>query len=80
MLLDIIGEVIGKFIGDSFKNKSQFGLIFAVVILLVCLIIAVVLLLNGKYLVSLVFIVLGSLPIYIWRRNQKKHNHSAKAK
>ncbi|UCE05768.1 MAG: hypothetical protein JSW07_19590 [bacterium] len=72
MLLDIIGEVIGKFIGDAFKNKSQFGLIFAVVISLLCLIIAIVLILNSKYAVSLIFIVFGILPIYIRRRYQKR--------
>jgi len=72
MLLDIIGEAIGKFIGDSFKNKSQFGLIIAVVISLLCLIIAIVLIFNGKYAVSLIFIVLGILPIYIRRRYQKR--------
>ncbi len=72
MLLEFIGEIISKFIGDSFKNKSQFGLIIAVVISLLCLIIAVALILNGKYAVSLIFIVLGLLPIYIWTRHQKR--------
>lgn len=72
MLLDLIAEAIGKFIGDSFKNKSQIGLIIAVVISLMGLIIAIALILNGKYAISLIFIVLGLLPIYIWRRNQKK--------
>ena len=66
MLLEIIAEAIGKFIGDSFKNKSQFGLIIAVVISLLCLVIAVALILNGKYLASLIFIVLGSLPIILY--------------
>jgi len=72
MLLDIIGEVIGKFIGDSFKNKSQFGLIAAAVISLLCLIIAIVLFLNGKYAISFLFIVLSILPIYMRRRFQKR--------
>jgi CDP-diglyceride synthetase len=72
MLLDIIGEAIGKFIGDSFKNKSQSGLIFAVVISLVCLVIAIVLILNGKYAISLLFIALSILPIYVRSRYQKK--------
>lgn len=72
MLLDIIGEAIGKFIGDAFKNRSQIGLIFTVVISLLCLIIAVVLIFNGNYAVSVIFIVLGILAIYIWRRYQKR--------
>jgi ABC-type antimicrobial peptide transport system permease subunit len=80
MLLDIIAEAIGKFIGDSFKNKSQFGLIIAVVISLLCLIIAIALFLNGKYAISLIFIVLGLLPVYIRTRYQKKYNHSTKTK
>lgn len=71
MLLDIIREAIGKFIGDSFKNKSQFGLIIAMAISLVCFFIAIVLILNGKYAVSLISIVLGLLPIYIRSRYQK---------
>ena len=71
MLLEIIVEAIGKFIGDSFKNSSQSGLIIAIVISLLCLIIAVVLILNGKYAVSLFFIVLGLLPIYFRSRYQK---------
>jgi len=72
MLLDLIAEAIGKFIGDSFKNKSPIGLIIAVVILLLCLIIAVALILNGKYAISVIFIVLGILPIYIRSRYQKR--------
>ena len=71
MLLEIIVEAIGKFIGDSFKNKSKFGLIIAIVISLLCLIIAIVLILNGKYTISLIFIVLGLLPIYFRSRYQK---------
>ena len=80
MLLDIIAEAIGKFISDSFKHKSQFGLIIAVVISLLCLIIAVALLLNGKYAISFVFIVLGILPIYIRIRRQNKDSNSTKKK
>ena len=72
MLFDIIAEAIGKFIGDSVKNKSQFGLIIVVVISLVCLIIAVALFLNSKYMVSLVFIALGLLPIYIRTRHRNR--------
>lgn len=72
MLLDIIGEAIGKFIGDSFKNKSLSGLIIAAVVSLLCLIIAIILILNGKYWISLIFVVLSTLPIYIRIRYQKR--------
>ena len=71
MLFDVIGEMIGKLIGDSFKNRSQLGLIVAALISLLCFAIATVLILNGKYVISFICIFLGLLPIYYWKKQKK---------